>query len=132
MKFCPTCSQDNEKSIDDKSERLRVYYSLTPYQNSHSTLHIRLEPINKDDLPSIVVKEEDGQVVMKSAEEVEDKGKEKKKEVRAKALGIKILPLDDIFGIGQHPLVIVVIIATIISSFVIGKEIFLLLRKSWC
>ena len=132
MNFCPTCSQDNEKSIDDKSERLRVYYSLTPYQNFHSTLHIRLEPINKEDRPSIGVKEEDGEEVMMSAKEIEDLGKERKKEERAKALGIKVLPLDDLFGIGQHPLVIVVIIATIISSFVIGKEIFLLLRKRWC
>ena len=88
MKFCPTCSQNNEKSID--FEGLRVYYSLTPYQNSHSTLHIRLEPIKKEDRPSIGVKEEDGQEVTMSAEEVEDKGKEKKKEERAKALGIKI------------------------------------------
>ena len=130
MKFCPTCSPKNEKSIEN--EGLRVYYSLTPYQDSHSTLHIRLEPINKKDLPSIAVKEENGQEVKMSVEEIEDLGKEKKKEEHAKALGIKILPLDDIFGIGQHPLVIVVIIATIISSFVIGKEIFLLLRKRWC
>ena len=77
MKFCPTCSQNNEKSID--FEGLRVYYSLTPYQNFHSTLHIRLEPINKKDLPSIVVKEENGQEVSMSADEIEDLGKEKKK-----------------------------------------------------
>ena len=109
-----------------------VYYSITPYKNSHSTLHIRLESLNKEDRPSIKVKEEGGEEVTISAEEIEEIGKEKKKEERAKALGIKVLPLDDIFGLAEHPLVTVVIIAMIISTVVIGKETFLLIQKRWC